>query len=332
MRKSKGVLALFVVMSMLIMVVSAGEAAQVPNGKTIAILMHSVADEFIYSVYVAADARAKELGYNTVFVDSKNDASAQASAVEDAITQKVDGIMLTPVDASAMSDSVIKINQAQIPVTMADRTVEEGKYVAVCQSDNYKFGYEGANQIVEAAKKAGKDIAYLKVLELQGDLASTSGLERSKGFQQASKDLGFKIVSSLPTYWRTDTASNAALDAIQANPDINAIFLASDGVMADAVINVLDQIGRLFPTGDAKHIIVTAVDGTPAVHELIKKRYIDATCAQPAILMAKTAIDKLDAAINGKIAFDANEDISLSPTIGTIDNIDSPDLWANSTF
>ncbi|MDR1481434.1 MAG: sugar ABC transporter substrate-binding protein [Synergistaceae bacterium] len=306
------------------------EALAASNGKTIAILMHSVADEFIYSVYAAADARAKELGYDTVFVDAKNDASVQAAAVDDAITKKVDGIMLTPVDASAMSDSVIKINQAEIPVVLADRTIEEGKFVAVCQSDNYEFGVEGARQIVAAAEKAGKKAADLKVLELQGDLASTSGLLRSQGFQKTAGDLGLKIVSSLPTYWRTDTASNAALDALQANPDINAVFLASDGVMGDAVINAFDQVGRLFPTGDEKHIIVTAVDGTPAAHELIKKRYIDATCAQPAILMAETAINRLNDAINGKIKFDANEDISLAPTIGTIDNIDSPDLWANS--
>jgi ABC-type sugar transport system substrate-binding protein len=238
MKRARTAIGCFFVAMALILACSPSEAAQNSNGKTIAILMHSVADEFIYSVYAAADAHAKELGYDTVFVDSKNDAAAQAAAVEDAITQKVDGIMLTPVDASAMSESVLKINSANIPVTMADRTVAEGKFVAVCQSDNYQFGYEGANQIVAAAKKAGVNVADLKVLELQGDLASTSGLQRSQGFQKAASDMGFKIVSSLPTYWRTDTASNAALDALQANPDINAIFLASDGVMADAVGNL----------------------------------------------------------------------------------------------
>ena len=45
--------------------------------------------------------------------------------------------------------------------------------------------------------------------------------------------------------------------------------------------------------------------------------------------MAKTAIDKLDAALKGEVALDANEDCSLPPVIGTIDNVDSDALWAN---
>ena len=57
------------------------------------------------------------------------------------------------------------------------------------------------------------------------------------------------------------------------------MFLASDGVMAEAVINAFDQLGMLFPVGHEKHIIVTAVDGTPAVIDLIKDGYVDATCA-----------------------------------------------------
>ncbi|MGI6175058.1 MAG: sugar ABC transporter substrate-binding protein [Christensenellales bacterium] len=307
-----------------------GDNGTVDSDKTIAILMQSVADEFIYSVYKAAETYAQNMGYNTTFSDAKNDAAAQASAVEDAITQGVDAIMLCPVDASALSDSVAKINEAKIPVVLVDRTIESGDYVAVCQSDNYEFGYQGAKEIVTAAEKADLDVKDLKVLELQGDLSSTSGLDRSKGFQQAAEDLGLNIVSSLPTYWETDTAYNAALDALQGNPDINAIFLASDGVMGDAVVNALEQIDRLYPIGDDNHIIITAVDGTPASLELIRDKYLDATCAQPAILMAESAIDMLDKALKGEVALDAKIDNSLAPTVGTIDNVDSDELWANS--
>lgn len=300
------------------------------EGKTISILMMSVADEFIYACYQTAESRAKELGFNTVFVDAKNDAATQAAAVEDAITKKVDGVLMAPVDAAAMSDSVIKLNEAGIPVTLIDRKVNEGHYVAACESNNISCGYDGGVQLVEAAKKAGMAVSDLKVLELQGDLASTSGLERSQGFQQAAKELGFSIVSSLPTYWQTDTAYNAALDALQANPDINAIYLASDGVMADAVLSALEQVNKLFKVGEDGHIIVVTVDGTPGVIEHIRNGYVDVTAAQPAIVMTTTAVDKLADAIMGKIALDADEYIAFPPTIGTIENIDSDELWANN--
>lgn len=297
--------------------------------KTIAILMHSVADDFIYTVYKSAETYAQSLGYKTVFFDADHDAAAQASTISDVIQQGIDGIMLCPQDAAALSESVKEINAAGIPVALVDRTVDEGNYVALCQSDNYQFGYKCAEEMLATAEAANLTKDDLKILELQGDLASTSGLERSNGFQAACKDLGLTIVSSLPTYWETDTAYNAALDGMQANPDINAIFLASDGVMGDAVVSALEQIDRLAPAGDPNHIIITAVDGTPGVLDQIRAGNIDVTCAQPAIEMAKTAIDKIDAAIKGDVALDACEDCSLPPVVGNKDNVDSDALWAN---
>lgn len=311
---------------------SSGDSGEKPadnSQKTIAIMMHSVADDFIYTVLKAAEKHAQELGYKTISHDAAHDAALQASTVSDFIQQGVDAVFLCPQDAAALSDSVIELNNAGIPVVLVDRGVNEGKYVALCASDNYAFGYQGAVQIVEMAKKFGVAKEDLKILELQGDLASTSGLDRSKGFQDACKELGLTIVSSLPTYWETDVAYNATLDGLQAHPEINAIFAASDGVMGDAITSALEQLGRLYPAGDPKHVIITAVDGTPGVIEHIRKGNIDVTCAQPAIEMANTAIDKLDEALKGKIALDACEDVSLAPVIGTKENIDSKELWAN---
>ena len=309
---------------------AATETAVDKSSKTIAILMHSVADDFISTVKNTAEAAAQELGYKTVFYDAKNDAATQASTIQDMITQGVDAIMLCPVDAAALSDSVLALNNAGIPVALVDRVVDEGRYVAAIESDNVACGYQGAVQIVEVAKANGIEVSDIKVLELMGDLSSTSGLERHDGFLKGAQELGLSIVSSLPTYWETDTAYNAALDAFQANPDLNAVFLASDGVMADAVIRAFEQLGILVKAGEKGHVIVVAVDGTPAVIELISNGSIDVTVAQDAITMAKTAINKLDACLSGQLDILADEHIALQPTIGTLDNIDSKDLWANN--
>lgn len=337
----KRVLALILALSLAIFMFAGcgtGTTAGTPSTKdnegekTIAIMMMSVADEFIYTVYKAAEAHAKELGYKTVSHDAAHDAALQASTVSDFIQQGVDAVLLCPQDAAALSDSVIELNEAGIPVVLVDRGVNEGKFVALCASDNYEFGYQSAVQMVEVAKKSGVAKEELKILELQGDLASTSGLDRSKGFQDACKELGLNIVSSLPTYWETDVAYNATLDGLQAHPEINAIFAASDGVMGDAIVSALEQLNRLYPAGNENHIFITAIDGTPGVLEHIRNGHIDVTCAQPAISMAHTAIDKLDAALKGEIDMEACEDCSLAPVIGTIKNVDSDELWANQNF
>ena len=313
-----------------------GDNAGTPSGdsggekKSMAIMMHSVADEFIYSVGKKAQEYAKSEGYEVSFYNADNEADTQASQINDVIAAGVDCIVLAPVDADAMADSVAAINEANIPVTLIDRTVTEGKFVSVNQADNVQCGYQGATALVDQAKEQGIDIKDLKVLELMGDQASTSGLERSQGFQQAAKELGFTIVSSLPTYWQSDTAYNDTLDAFQADPKINAIYCASDGVMADSVINALDQMQLLKKKGEDGHIIITTVDGTPGVIDYIKDGYIDAACAQPAFQMATDAVDYLGKALDGTEKMDACFNNALAPVIITTENADSSELWGNN--
>lgn len=311
---------------------SSGSSGSGDSGeqKTMAIMMHSVADEFIYAVGKKAQEYAEEQGYAVSFYNASNEADTQASQITDVLALGVDCIILAPVDADALADSVALINEKGVPVTLIDRTVTEGSFVAVNQSDNVQCGYQGAVAMVEQAKEQGIDVSELKVLELMGELASTSGLERSQGFQQAAEELGIEIVSSLPTHWESDTAYNDTLDAFQADPGINAIYCASDGVMADSVINALDQMQLLKTKGEDGHIIITTVDGTPGVIKYIKDGQIDAACSQPAFQMATDAVDYLTQALAGEAALDACIDNALPPVIITTENADSSDNWANN--
>ena len=309
---------------------SSTSAAGGVEGKKLAVMMHSVADDFIYCCGKHAEDYAKEQGFEVTFFDANNEADTQASQIDDVIAGGFDAIVLGAVDADALSDSVQKINEANIPVTLIDRTVTEGNYVALNQANNVDCGYEGAQQIVEQAEKNGIAVEDLKVLELQGMLSSTSGRERSEGFQKGAEELGFNIVSSLPTEWDSEKAYNATLDALQADPDINAIYCASDGVMADSVTQALDQLQLLKSNDEDGHIIIVTVDGTPGVIQYIKDGMIDAACSQPAYDMAEGAVDYLVKALNGEEAQDACVDNSLPPTIISIDNVDDDTLWGNN--
>jgi ABC-type sugar transport system substrate-binding protein len=298
--------------------------------KTMAILMMSVADEFIYSVGKKTQQYAESLGYEVTFLNANNDAAVQASQINDVIAKGIDSIVLAPVDAAALSDSVKLINEANIPVTLIDRTVTTGNYVSVNQADNTQCGYQGGVALVEQAKAQGIAVEDLKVLELMGDLASTSGLERSQGFQKAAAELGFTIVASLPTYWKADTAYSATLDAFQTDGNINAIFCASDGVMADSVTNALDQMQKLKKKGEAGHIVIATVDGTPGVIKYITEGYIDASCSQPAFDMATKSVDDLELALAGEVNYDASINNALAPGIITSENATSEEFWANN--
>lgn len=305
------------------------DASKPGEGKKVAVMLQNVEDEFLVALNGAATERAESYGFQVVFLDAKRDAATQASQVQDVIAQNIDAVMMAPVDAAALSESVKLLNEANIPVTLVDRTVEEGNYVALSESDNVEFGRQAAQLIVDFAQKAGIAVGDLKVLELQGDLASTSGRDRSVGFQEKAKELGLNIVASLPTNWKSDVAYNSIMDGFQKNPEINAIFLPSDSVCGDPLVSAEEQLGKMAKVGEAGHIIAVGVDGSPGAIQYIKDGYLDATCSQPAIDMAYAAIDKLVEALQGKAAMDAKEAIQLPPTVATAENADSKELWAN---
>jgi ATPase subunit of ABC transporter with duplicated ATPase domains len=111
------------------------------------------ADSGTISINGAATERAESYGFQVVFLDAKRDAATQASQVQDVIAQHIDAVMMAPVDAAALSESVKLLNDANIPVTLVDRTVEEGNYVALSESDNVEFGRQAAQLIVDFAQK-----------------------------------------------------------------------------------------------------------------------------------------------------------------------------------
>ena len=273
---------------------------------------------------------AEKAGYETIVLDANNDPQTQTTQIEDLISQGVDGILFTPVDSAALSDAVKMVNEENIPIVAMDRSVEAGDLVALIESDNVKFAYEAGVAMVEAAKEMGIEASDLKVLEIQGDLTSSAGRERSEGIQQAAEELGFTIVSSLPANWDPDKAYNAALDGLQANPDINAIFMAADSLYLQPVESVLEQREALLPVGEQGHIITAGVDGSPYAMESIRNKTADISASQQVMQMGEQGVAKLIEAIEGKAEFNANEHIKIAPVIVTAENVDDPALWANN--
>ncbi len=301
-----------------------------PEKLTIGLSMPEIKTDGFTAMANGVQMYADQAGVELLVADADNDAATQMSQIEDFISKGVDGIIMCPADSGALSAAVEKANEASVPVVCMDRSVTSGNIVALIESDNVEHGYQAGLYMAEAAEKAGIALSDLKILELQGDLATSAGQERSEGFQKACTEKGMTIVTSLPTYWDPDKAYNAALDAFQAHSDINAIFEASDSIMCAAVNSALDQLGKSVPVGQTGHVIVTTVDGCPVVIDAIKAGSVDATAVQSILTFGQVAVEKIIAAAAGEIALDANETQRLAPVKATADNADSEELWANA--
>jgi ABC-type sugar transport system substrate-binding protein len=271
---------------------------------------------------------AEANGIELLVTDAKTMADVQMQQVEDLITKKVDAIVMCPVDSGALAAAVAKANEAGIPVVSFDRNILGGQLTGLAESDNTMHGAKGADLMKEAAEKAGQKVEDLIVLELLGTQSATAGLERHNGFSTRAQELGITIVSSLPTEFKNDNAFNAVLDAFQANPKINAIFVPSDNACYSGVESALQQLGKLLPMGDPGHILITTVDGGPQGLAGIRNGFIDATAAQSKLIMSEEAMGLALKAVKGEVI--ETPIIRIQPTPVTIENVDDPSLWANA--
>lgn len=272
---------------------------------------------------------AEELGNITLqSVDAQNTADRQLQQIEDFITKKVDAIIMCPVDSGAAAQVVKRANAAGIPIVSFDRNINDGVLAGLAESDNVAHGAKAAELLKESADKLGIPVSSLQVLELWGSQQTTAGLQRHQGFETKAKELGIPIVAQLPTDFKADIAYNAVLDAFQANARINAIYIPSDNALYQGVEAALKQLGKLIPTGEPGHILITTVDGGPLGLRGVRSGYIDAIAAQSKLVMSVEAVKIAYATVQGNPP--ANKVIQIQPTPVTKDNVDDPQLWANA--
>jgi ABC-type sugar transport system substrate-binding protein len=89
-------------------------------------------------------------------------------------------------------------------------------------------------------------------------------------------------------------------NALQAHPDIGAVFSATDGLLPP-VRAALEKVGRFKPVGEPDHVIILSVDGDPQGCAAVKEGWMDAGYAQPVPLMSRRTIEVIiDIAKNGK--------------------------------
>ena len=99
-----------------------------------------------------AEAKAKELGYELVVLDSQNDPAKEVSNMEDITTKDVSLVLLNPVDSDAAAASVQIANGASIPVVTLDRAANGGKVETHIASDNIAGGKMAGEYVVASIR------------------------------------------------------------------------------------------------------------------------------------------------------------------------------------
>ncbi len=224
--------------------------------------------------------------YKLVSLGADNDAAKQASQVEDLISQKVDLILLNPVDSTTVGTIIKEANDAGIPVITVDRSAETGTVIAHVASDNVAGGTMAATYLKSVCP------AGTPVLELIGQAGASAAIDRKAGFEA---EFGVdNITQAITANWDRATAQTVteAFLTAQNSPASVCVFGANDEMALGAV-----QAIKANPTTSITDSFIVGFDAIDDAVNAIQAGDMSATVAQQPVEIGKdaaqTALDYL---------------------------------------
>ena len=186
---------------------------------------------FWQTVHAGAISAGQEYGFEiewnapTLEIDS----SRQIEIVESMVNRKVAGIVLAPVDKSALVGVVERAAAAGIPVAIFDSAIDTEKKISFVATDNEEGGRMAARRLAEIIGDKGK----VAVIGFMPGSAST--MEREHGFQDEMRrhHPNINIVAMQFGMANRAKAMAATENVLTAHPDLAGLFADNESSIID---------------------------------------------------------------------------------------------------
>jgi ribose transport system substrate-binding protein len=209
-------------------------------------------------------------------------ASLQNQQIEQLVNEGAQAIIVNPETATSLGPAISYANAHHVQLVSVDTIVGVGKVYMVVRASNTLYGQDACAYISSKVKSG-------YVLDLEGDLTSSNGADRTNAFDScmAANDPNVKVLKE-PTVWTDATAVTDAQNAINAyGSQLKAIY--SQWSSPDTGVIPLLKSKGLGP-GSANPVILVSDDGVPFEMCDIGNGSVSASQSQPADLYAKYAL------------------------------------------
>ncbi|MFJ2647438.1 sugar ABC transporter substrate-binding protein [Streptomyces sp. NPDC087420] len=210
------------------------------------------------------ERRVKQLCDNcrVRYGNARGDVAAQQQQVDSMITQGVDALILTPVDAKALTSSVKEVKAANIPVISYDR-LSEGPISGYVSFDGEQVGRLQGTALLKAL---GPHAADRQIVMMNGDPSADPNANLFKRGALSVLRGKVRIGKSYDTAgWKPEVANSnmsGAIGSLGAD-HINGVYAANDGLAAGVIASLRANVVRPLPP-------VTGQDAElPAVQRIV---------------------------------------------------------------
>jgi ribose transport system substrate-binding protein len=284
---------------------------------TIAVIPKGTSQSFWLAVKAGADdaARAANATVPWEGPTEETDVDGQIRIVQNAITRKVNAIVLAACDEKSLVSYIMQAQKQGIPVITIDSGLKPDVSTALLATDNVKGGSVAADALSDALNGKGKVglMPFIKGAESSNDREQgfKDGLKRHPGL-----DLGNRI-----QYSNSDVA--LALDRcksmVTANPDLAGLFAANQGG-AEGCIQAIKQLGK------AGKIKLVCYDASDAEIAALRDGTVEALIVQDPYRMGSEGVKTAMKAIGGEKIEPHRIDTGVTKV--TKANIDTPQIQA----
>jgi ribose transport system substrate-binding protein len=293
-----------------------------PAGKSlrIAVIPKGTTHEYWKSIHAGAVKAQQELASKGTAVEilwkgpaREDDRNAQIDVVQTFLSQKVDGIVLAPLDSQALVSPVADAAKQKIPVVIMDSGLNSTDYTSFVATDNKKGGLLAGQQLAKVLGGKGKVI----MIRYQQGSASTE--QREAGFLDAMKAApGITLISSDQFAGPTvDTAYKSSQNVLSRfGSQVNGIFMPNESSTRGMLLALKDA-GLL---GKVKFV---GFDSSADLIAALKANQLQALVVQNPFNMGYLSLLTVVSAIKGE---KVDKTIDTGVTLVTPENMNTPEI------
>jgi len=260
--------------------------------------LQNLSEEYMTMLKGAMQIQLKKYpNVKLIINDGQGQAEVQAAQLDSFIAQKVNAVIICPVDANALTPAVKTVVDAGIPCITLSADVAKDVGQIWIGSENQSGGETEAKYIAE--KIGGKG----NIAILRGPLGAFAEQGRFEGYERVLKKYpNIKVVFDQTGNWQRDQAMSLMENWMNTGTTINAVLCQNDG-MALGALEAIKAAGKL------GKIRVAGIDAIKDALDSVKAGALDATCFQDAIGQGKGALDLAVKAAKGQAIGDKRVNI-----------------------
>ena len=261
-------------------------------GKTIAMANLSLGGDYFVGMDKAVKDQGAALGFTVVSSNADGDADKLLSDVQNFVTQKVDGIVISGAWLNDFPEALSAAKSANIPVVLVDRLSASTDYTAWIGPENERMGKDIGEFIVKQLPAGGT-----AVIIRGGPDDNTIGIARTSGVKSALEAAGNFDIQVATDFggWNAGDGKTAMENMLVKLPKIDVVFCENDDMCLGAQSAAADA-------GRAGEMFFCGIDGSAAAKAEIAREGTNylATGFNDPFVIGKKGVDVMAEILAGK--------------------------------